>query len=368
MFHRKKQQDDEWTIADLVEDEWDIETKRQRRKRWWPVIAIAMLLLLMAGSLLIGKGGARGEISAAISPENTRRNVEQHTPTVHISLTPTSPPPLTSPDTLIPQLASSPEPAFVYNPQVLQWQMLTLINQDRQDHSLNPVEWDESAAQVGAAHAADMLANGYFSHWNTQGWGPDHRYSFAGGQHAVMENLHTFSYTYPDGRGAPVEDWEAVMGQAQEGLMNSPGHRANILDPAHTHVGIGMAYDAVSGQFYLAQEFTNQYVTLVENLPLNAEPGSHLLLRGEINGENLSQLLFSLAYEPFPVLLSPQELAQRSTYVSAAQSIEVQALDMVFDEVVILGNQPGLYHVRLFVDIAGEQALVMDHVVWVGLP
>lgn len=267
-----------------------------------------------------------------------------------------------------PPLTPSPASTFIYDPQALQQQALTLINQDRQRHSLNPVGWDQTAAQAGVVHAQDMVENGYFSHWNLAGLGPDHRYSLAGGKHAVMENLHAFSYKFDNGQGAPIEDWEVVIVQAQEGLMNSPGHRANILDPAHTHVGIGMAYDAASGQFYLAQEFSNQYVTLAETLPLNAQPGSNLLLRGQINEEDLSRLLFSLAYEPFPAPLSLQELAQRSTYTSLAESVEVRALDMVFDEAVILGNQPGLYHVRLFVDIAGQQVLVMDHVVWVGQP
>lgn len=250
----------------------------------------------------------------------------------------------------------------------LQDLMLDLINQDRVASGLGKVEWDETAAQAGVVHAQDMLENGYFSHWNLVGLGPDHRYSLAGGKHAVMENLHAFSYTFENGRGAPVEDWEAVIVQAQEGLMNSPGHRANILDPAHTHVGIGMAYDAATGQFYLAQEFTNQYVILAEDLPLTAMPGSNLSLRGHVDGEDLSRLLFSLAYEPFPAPLSLQELAQRSTYTSPAESVEVQAIDLVFHELVTLGDQPGLYHIRLFVDIARQQALVMDHVVWVDQP
>ncbi|MCB8953828.1 MAG: CAP domain-containing protein [Ardenticatenales bacterium] len=246
--------------------------------------------------------------------------------------------------------------------------MLNLINQDRQTNGLQPVAWDQVAADAGQRHAEDMLAWGYFSHWNTQGWGPDHRYSLAGGQHAVMENLHTFSYVYADGRGVAIEDWPEVIWNAQAGLMNSPGHRANILDPAHTHVGIGMAYDPDAGQFRLAQEFTNHYVTLDTPLPASAPPGSRLQLQGQVNGENLSRLLFSLAYEPFPSPLSLEELAQRSTYMSSAESVEVRGLEMVFDEVTTLGDPSGLYHIRLFVDIAGQQALVLDHIVSVGTP
>ena len=39
------------------------------------------------------------------------------------------------------------------------------------------------------------------------------------------------------------------------------------------------------------------------------------------------------------------------------------AVGLAFDETISLGADPGLDHVRLFVDLAGGQALVMDHVV-----
>lgn len=43
---------------------------------------------------------------------------------------------------------------------------------------------------------------------------------------------------------------------AQEGLMQSPGHRENILDPQYHRVGIG-AYSAGPFRTMFSQEFTN---------------------------------------------------------------------------------------------------------------
>ena len=210
-----------------------------------------------------------------------------------------------------------------------------------------------------------MATHGTFSHWNFEGWGPDHRYSLAGGYHAVMENLHAFSLTYEDGRGAPVEDWAMVIAQAHQGLMESEGHRANILDPAHTHVGIGMAYNPQTGQFRLAQEFTNQYVQLLRALPREARGGQEIALQGAIAAAGIENVLLSLAYEPNPEPMWPADLNQRGAYLSAAQSIEVTRLEREFDRVVVLPQEGanGVYHLRIFADIGGVQALIMNHVV-----
>jgi hypothetical protein len=145
--------------------------------------------------------------------------------------------------------------------------------------------------------------------------------------------------------------------------MNSPGHRANILDPAHTHVGIGMAYDPETGQFRLAQEFTNQYVQLETPLPLQAGAGDSVGFNGRIPQENVSNVLLNLAYEPFPTPLSLEQLAQTNVYASAAESIETWRGDLAFQRTVTLGETPGLYHLRVFADIDGEQALILDHIV-----
>ncbi|HUM67672.1 MAG TPA: CAP domain-containing protein [Chloroflexota bacterium] len=158
-----------------------------------------------------------------------------------------------------------------------------------------------------------------------------------------------------------------VIQNAHTGLMNSPGHRANILDPAHTHVGIGMAYNADTGQFRLAQGFTNQYGRLSSPLPLQAAPGDTIAVRGHLTGESLSNPLLNLAYEPLPTPMNREILNRTSTYTSAATSLTTRQVDLTFDETVTLDNngQAGFYHIRLFVDVAGEQALVIDHVILV---
>ena len=245
--------------------------------------------------------------------------------------------------------------------------MLTLINADRAANGLNPVAWDETLTAAGVQHADDLVAYSYFSHWGRDGLGPDHRYSQIGGLHSVMENLHLYTYTYDDGSGAPIENWDEVIHNAQTGLMNSPGHRVNILDPAHTHVGVGMAYNAATGHFAVAQEFGNQYVTLAQRLPTEAKLGSTVQIIGRIDAPNIDNVLLDLAYEPFPKPLTLEQLAQTSTYSSSAESVETIRIDPQFNEQKTLNvnDQSGIYHIRIFLDLNGEQSLVLDHSIWV---
>lgn len=258
---------------------------------------------------------------------------------------------------------AAPE-ATGFDPAALAAQMLTLINRDRAAAGHQPVAWDETAAAAAASHAADMLARNYFSHWNPEGLGPDHRYTQVGGQHAAQENLYVTVHAFADGRGAPIDDWAALVAQAQSDLMNSPGHRANILFPAHSHVGIGLAYDPQTGYVYVAQEFVNQFVQLSAPLPTEARLGETVRLAGAFGPAAVGNGILELAYEPWPAPLSAEELATRSTYTSPAQTVTTQAVALTFDELVVLpASPPGIYHLRLYVDLAGGQALVVDHLI-----
>jgi uncharacterized protein YkwD len=252
----------------------------------------------------------------------------------------------------------------------LQRLMLDLINADRQANGLTTVEWDDSAAQAAQLHAEDMAAQGYFSHWNTQGWGPDVRYGLAGGTDVIRENVAAQWSRYNDGRPAPIGDWRDVIRDAQVGLMNSPGHRANILDPHHTHVGVGIAYNAATGEARIAQEFINRYIALTPvNAPINGEVAiSGTLLRGA------RQPLINVAFEPLPTPLTPDDLNNRmpKTYRSPAKTIDAVRPDVQgerFEARVPVGqNGPGLYHIRIWVDIGGEDVPAANVIVNAARP
>ncbi|MEX2043355.1 MAG: CvpA family protein [Patescibacteria group bacterium] len=113
-------------------------------------------------------------------------------------------------------------------------------NQERAKRGLDMLEWDDRLRAVGLEHSRDMLARGYFSHVNPDGQDPFDRMAAAGITYAVAGENLAF---------APTVDI------AHTGLMNSPGHRANILKADFRRLGVGCADGGIRGEAF-SQEFT----------------------------------------------------------------------------------------------------------------
>ncbi len=126
---------------------------------------------------------------------------------------------------------------------------LELVNKDRADHGLQLVTLDSNpAAQL---HAEDMLEHNYSGHWWIDGRDPTQVYSETGGTSYAQENTVDWGCDFlTNCRLAPPKD--AVV-RLHQSLMGSPGHRRNILEPAHQTLNIGIAYDA--RRYTLAQLF-----------------------------------------------------------------------------------------------------------------
>lgn len=119
--------------------------------------------------------------------------------------------------------------------------MLELVNRERTERGLQPLQPDETLRAVARAHSTDMFQRSYFAHVNPDSETPFERMRKGGARfQAAGENLAL----------APTVDL------AHNGLMNSPGHRANILSPAFGRVGIGVADGGLHGKMY-TQNFAN---------------------------------------------------------------------------------------------------------------
>jgi uncharacterized protein YkwD len=106
---------------------------------------------------------------------------------------------------------------------------------------LKPLKADPEMTVVARAHSRDMFARGYFAHINPEGENPFDRmkkasiiFSIAGENLALAETLK----------------------KAHNNLMNSPGHRANILNPSFGRLGIGVL-DGGDYGLMISQEFRN---------------------------------------------------------------------------------------------------------------
>jgi uncharacterized protein YkwD/peroxiredoxin len=244
---------------------------------------------------------------------------------------------------------------------------LKLINQARTDNGLTAVEWDGFAATIGEAHAIEMVANQYLSHWNLDGLGPDIRYGLAGGKELVQENVYSFWQRYDNGDPYPIQDWQIAVEEAHQSLMDSPGHRANILNPDHTHVGVGMAYDANTGEFRVAQEFINRYVNLDHGVS-KVKPGETITISGQLLQASFDPII-NLAYEPYPQSMSIAALDKTSTYQSPAQTLDAIPVTVEangnFRADIHLGSDPGLYHIYVWVSIENSEPHAIDWIITV---
>jgi uncharacterized protein YkwD len=257
----------------------------------------------------------------------------------------------------------------------LEQYMLELINQDRQGNGLSPVEWDALAAKVGREHAIEMSRYDYLSHWNLAGQGPDIRYALAGGLDVVQENVYSYFQVYENGTPVPIQDWRAIIQRAEKELMDSPGHRKNILNPDHSRVGVGIAYNPATGQFRLSQEFINHYIKFdqPEAAPIKAKSGDSIPIAGTVlKGE--SRPLINLAYEPFPEPMTVEVLRNTDVYISPADILNASLASIDPDGkmaawlAIPADGEPGYYHVRIWLSLGGDQIPAADILVEVPRP
>lgn len=165
----------------------------------------------------------------------TRQNRRTNAPSA-ATTTPTTPAPVpvvTPPSTLPP----TPPPSTGVGSDVasqIEGMIVSLSNTERQKNGLAPLIADPALAQIARAHSADMLAHQYFSHTDLSGCGLSCRFAAAGYSYwSIGENIHMMSgYNFTPSESAQkiVSDW-----------MNSPGHRANILNTSFTRTGVGVA-------------------------------------------------------------------------------------------------------------------------------
>ena len=123
---------------------------------------------------------------------------------------------------------------------VAERQLFDLVNDERTQRGLGGLEWDERLVPVARAHSAEMFQLKYFSHDSPVVGSPFDRIRAAGVLYSrAGENL-AFAQS---------------VAVAHRALMDSPGHRENILRPEFTRIGIGVinagAYGRMVTQLFL---------------------------------------------------------------------------------------------------------------------
>lgn len=119
--------------------------------------------------------------------------------------------------------------------------MIKMVNGERVSRGLGSLNYNPKLSDVARGHSADMFERGYFSHYSPEGEDVADRASEAGINYLVIgENLA----------------YAPSLELAHNGLMNSPGHRANILSTDYHQIGIGVANGSEYG-LMITQVFKN---------------------------------------------------------------------------------------------------------------
>lgn len=133
-----------------------------------------------------------------------------------------------------------------------------LTNNERIKHGLEPLTNDNRLHKLAKSHSQDMIQNNFFDHINLDGHGPTERGKVSGVE--CVKHYEDGSYSYGIGEnlqkliGYNVEDVEQNSKIIVDDLMNSPGHRENILHERYSLIGVGVEFYGTMNT-YTTQKF-----------------------------------------------------------------------------------------------------------------
>jgi uncharacterized protein YkwD len=136
-------------------------------------------------------------------------------------------------------MVAAPAEAAVANTSKMAGDVVFLTNKQRAAHGCKAVKADARLNQAAKFHSAWMAQTGTFSHVGRGGSAFDQRIRAAGYRTPRSENI---AFGYQTGADV-VKAW-----------MNSPGHRANILDCTAKTVGVAIVFSK-GGTPYITQDF-----------------------------------------------------------------------------------------------------------------
>ncbi len=129
--------------------------------------------------------------------------------------------------------------------------LLSYINDARRRQNLPALTWNAKLAEVARAHSEEMRDKNYFAHESPteELRNPLDRYqaAFSDTPRLLAENIfRSWGFRHE------ITEKDAL--RAHTSLMNSPGHRANILRAGVTQIGIGVIAND-KGDLWVTQMF-----------------------------------------------------------------------------------------------------------------
>lgn len=151
----------------------------------------------------------------------------------------------------------------------MELQMYFLLNRDRRRNHLRSLFFQDDLSYVARKHSKDMAKKDYFEHENKSGHSHVDRYKIERITEVTSgENL------------AKIGGYPLPVHRAEIGLMNSPGHRANILNGSYNCVGIGI-HKSEKKVYYFTQNFAYRPLIFLGKIPqkINVNKGMNLIFK-----------------------------------------------------------------------------------------
>lgn len=119
-------------------------------------------------------------------------------------------------------------------------EVIRLVNIQRSKNGLQPLAANWQVGRVARYKSQDMINKHYFSHTSPTYGSP-------------FNMMETFGIKF-SAAGENIAMGQRTPAEVVNAWMNSPGHRANILNPSYTQLGVGLAKDS-NGTCYWTQMF-----------------------------------------------------------------------------------------------------------------
>ncbi len=121
-------------------------------------------------------------------------------------------------------------------------EILNYTNQYRAQQQLSALTMDEHVRDVARQHSLDMVERDFFDHANPDGENPGARLDKAGVTYTLWAENIARNQGYSDPAEKAMEQW-----------IESPGHRANLINSSLTRLGVGVV--AAGEEYYYTQLF-----------------------------------------------------------------------------------------------------------------
>lgn len=206
--------------------------------------------------------------------------------------------------------------SHVFLAAVIESALVDFTNIDRASNELISLKVNPILQRAAQLKADDMAAKGYFAHQSPEGFSPWHWFGEAG---------YSFAYA---GENLAVRFSDSA--DVERAWMNSPAHRANILNSHFTEIGIATAKGLFEGKetVFVVQMFgspSSRKVAVLDTPP-EAEPAATVVLITEPAASE-SSVAGATARE-----FQAKVLAEDDTFIAVKSEVATASLLATTDE------------------------------------